>query len=173
MDYKIVSKALASSVIKVLPDFISLQQMTYVKNEFSESHRSIVDMIEIADTLIKEGFLVTMDMEKTFDSLYHTFVISVLKKTGFGNNFVSWIETLISKQESCIISDGNTTKYFYLERWARQGDPIHPISLSLFRSITFWLETIRTSKILIFLIIYFYTQLVQMIQHFFLKTRNQ
>ena len=126
MDYKIISKALASSVRKVLPDFISLQQMTYVTNEFGESDRLIADMTEIADTLIKEGFLVTMDMEKTFDSLYHTFVISVLKKAGFGNNFVSWIETLISKQESCIINGGNTTKYFHLERWARQGDPILP-----------------------------------------------
>ena len=65
-----------------------------------------------------------MDIEKTFDSLDHTFVISVLKKFGFGNNFASWTETLISKQESCTINGGNTTKYFHLERGARQGDPI-------------------------------------------------
>ena len=65
-----------------------------------------------------------MDIEKAFHSLDHTFVISVLKKFGFGNNFVSWIETLISKQESCVINGGNTTQYFHLERGARQGDPI-------------------------------------------------
>ena len=41
-----------------------------------------------------------MDIEKVFDPLDHTFVISVLKKFGFGKNFVSWIETSISKQES-------------------------------------------------------------------------
>ena len=40
-----------------------------------------------------------MDIEKAFDSLDHTFLISVLKMFGFGNNFVNWIETLISKQE--------------------------------------------------------------------------
>ena len=34
------------------------------------------------------------------------------------------IETLISKQESSLINDGNTTQYFHLERGARQGDPI-------------------------------------------------
>ena len=60
----------------------------------------IADIIEITDVLIKEGFLVTMGIKKAFDSLDHTFVISVLKKFGFGNNFVNWIETLISKQES-------------------------------------------------------------------------
>ena len=47
-----------------------------------------------------------------------------IEKIGFGNNLVSWIKTLITKQESCIISNGNTTQYFHLERRACQGDPI-------------------------------------------------
>ena len=84
----------------------------------------IADIIEITDILNKEGFSVTMDIEKALDSLDHTFLISVLKMFGFGNNFVNWIETLISKQESCVINDGNTTQYFHLERGAHQGDPI-------------------------------------------------
>ena len=49
-----------------------------------------------------------------------------MKKVGFGNSFVGWNETLISRQESCVINDGNTTQYFHLERGARQGDPISP-----------------------------------------------
>ena len=65
-----------------------------------------------------------MDIEKAFDSSDHLFVVSLLKKFGFGSNFVSWIETLISKQESCAINGGNATKYFHLERGARQVDPI-------------------------------------------------
>ena len=84
----------------------------------------IADIIEITDIFNKEGFLVTMDIEKAFDSLDHTFLISVLQKFGFGNNFVKWIETLISKQESCVINVGNITQYFHLERGARQGDPV-------------------------------------------------
>lgn len=50
-----------------------------------------------------------MDIEKTFDSLDHAFLIFVLKKFGFGNKFVSWIEALISRQESCLINGENTT----------------------------------------------------------------
>ena len=55
-----------------------------------------------------------MDIEKAFNSLDHIFVISVLKEFGLGNNFVGWFETLISKQESCAITGGNTTQYFHL-----------------------------------------------------------
>ena len=124
VDHKIISKALASRFKKVLTNLISPQQTAYVENRFiGESGRLIAD-IEITDILNKEGFLVAMDIEKAFDSLDHTFLISVLKKFGFGNNFVNWIETLISKQESCVINGGDTTQYFHLEREARQGDPI-------------------------------------------------
>ena len=65
-----------------------------------------------------------MDIEAAFDSLDQNFVISVLTKFGFGNNFFSWIETLISKQESCVINSVNFSQYFHFERGTRQGDPI-------------------------------------------------
>ena len=115
VDYKIISKPLASRLKKVLPNLISPQQTAYVENKcISESGRLIADIIQITDVLSIEGFLVAMDVEKAFDSLDHTSVISVLKKIGFGNNLVSWIETLIWKQESCAINGCSTTQYFHL-----------------------------------------------------------
>ena len=50
--------------------------------------------------------------------------MQILRKFGFGIDFVSWIKTILKNQESCIINGGKTTKYFKLERGARQGDPI-------------------------------------------------
>ena len=175
MDYKIISKALASRLKKVLPNLISPQQTAYVEKKFiGESGRLIANTIEITVILNKERYLVATDIEKAFDSFDHTFLISVLKKVGFGNNFVNWIETLISEQESCVINGGNTTQYFHLERGVRQGDPISAyIFILALEVLSFWLETIKTSKVSIFLIIFFYTLLMQMMQCFFLKTRSQ
>ena len=160
MDYKIITKALASRVKKVLPNLISPQQTAYVENRFiGERGRLIADNIEITDVINKEGFLVTMDNEKAFDSLDYTFVISVLKKFSFGNNFVSWIETLIS-----------VFKYFHFERGARQGDPISAyIFILALKVLSFLVRNNKDIKGLNF----FYAQLMQMIQRFFLKTRNQ
>ena len=78
----------------------------------------------MSEILNLEGYIVTMDIEKAFDSLSHTFLISVLKKFGFGNDFLNWIKLLIECQESCIMNSGTTSRYFQLERGARQGDPI-------------------------------------------------
>ena len=40
------------------------------------------------DILDITGYLVTMDIEKTFDSLDNDFLLSTFKKCGFDENFV-------------------------------------------------------------------------------------
>ena len=124
VDLKIISKALSEKLKKVLPDLISSQQTAYVKNRhIGECGRLISDIIKIAK-IKKIGFLVTMDIEKAFDSLDHKFLIYALEKYGFGKKFISWVKILLRNQESCVLNWGTTTKYFLLERGARQGNPI-------------------------------------------------
>ena len=65
----------------ILPFPISSNQTAYVKKRFiSESGRVISDILEIANTLAAEGFLVTIDIEKTFDSVNHCFSRQILQK---------------------------------------------------------------------------------------------
>ena len=86
-----------------------------------------------------EGFLVTMDVEKAFDSLDHNFLISALEKYGFGKNFISWVKILLKNQESCVLNGGTTTKYFLIGRGARQSDPISAYLFILALQILFHL----------------------------------
>ena len=89
VDTKILSKSLAEKLKNVLPELISSNQTAYVKNRcISESGRLISDVIEMCDILDISGYLVTMDIEKAFDSLDHDFLLSALKKFGFGENFI-------------------------------------------------------------------------------------
>ena len=66
----------------------------------------------------------TIDIEKTFDSLDHTFLISTLEKFGFGKTFIDCMKIFLNEQGPCIINEEITTKYFKLEKGARQGDPM-------------------------------------------------
>ena len=71
---KIISKVLSTGIKYVLPFLVSSNQTAYVKNRFiSESERAISDILEIANALALEGFLVTVDIEKAFDSVNHCF----------------------------------------------------------------------------------------------------
>ena len=90
VDMKILSKALTKRLKEVLTCLISTQQTVYVQNRnIGESGRIISDIIEIVNIGQMEGFLVTMDVGKAFDSLDQKFLISVLKYFGFGQNFIS------------------------------------------------------------------------------------
>ena len=75
-----------------------------LKTYICESRRLISDVIVIAKIKKLEGFLVTIDVEKAFDSLYHNFLI------------------LLRDRESCVINGSTTTKYFSLGRGAQEGD---------------------------------------------------
>ena len=100
-------------------------QVAYVNNRFiSESGRLISDVLEITNSLDTEGLLMTVDIEKAFDSINHSFLMCVLKKFGFGNDFRKWIQILTKNSESCVINGCKTTPYFKLDRGTRQGDPI-------------------------------------------------
>ena len=84
-----------------------------------------------------DGFLVVIDIEKAFDSLDHDFLILTLGKYGFGKNFILLVKILLRDQESCVINDGTTTKYFSLGRGAHQGDPISAFLFILALEILF------------------------------------
>ena len=61
--------------------------------------------------------------------------ITALKKFGFGETFIKWIQIISRNQESCIINGGTTIKYFELEKSARQGDSIYSYLVILFLEI--------------------------------------
>ena len=85
--------------------------------------RLISDILKWVSLDLK-GYIATVDIEKAFASFSHSSLLACLKKYGYENDFIKWVEMLLECQESCIINGGNTTKHFELQKGARQGDPI-------------------------------------------------
>ena len=117
---------------------ISPNQNAYVKSRcISEGGRLIYDILKMSEVLIKESFLVTIDIEKALESVNHHFLIAILKKIGFGTEFIEWIKVLLNTKESCVINGGKTSKYFKPERVTRQGDPISAYLLIILLEVVF------------------------------------
>ena len=90
VDAKILSKAISNKLKTVLPTLISSPQTADLKNRFiRESGRLISDVIEISSCFNITAFLVSMDIQKAFDSRDDSLLILVLK------NFITWIEILL------------------------------------------------------------------------------
>ena len=96
-----------------MSDIISHAQTAYVNGRFiGESTRLISDILEATDRYYIGGYILTADIEKAFDSMDHTFLIACLKKYGFGSYFCDWNNILLSKNSSCVLNGGTTSKYF-------------------------------------------------------------
>ena len=48
------------------------------------------------ECLNKEGFLVTVDIEKAFDPVNHFLLIAILEKMDFGTEFIEWTKILLN-----------------------------------------------------------------------------
>ena len=109
-DANLLSKVLAERLKNVLPSIVKSDQTAYVKNRFlGESVRLISDVLEITKKLNIEGYVLTIDIEKAFDSVDHPFLYAALSKIGFDKEFIDWIKVLNNGQESCILNGGEST----------------------------------------------------------------
>ena len=97
-DLKRISKSLATTV---LSNLINAGQTAYVNERFiGESGRLIEDAIKVCNIQKISDYLLTVDFKRTFDLLNHKLLIGVIKKHGFGEDFVDWIKILLQNQES-------------------------------------------------------------------------
>ena len=114
--------------------------------------KSDLDVLEYMKTSELPGYLITIDIEKAFDSVDHTFLVAVLKKFGFGDDFIRWVRIILNRQESCIMNNGHSTCYFPLSSGTRQGDPISAYLFILVMEIFLYKSVLtQTSKVLHYL----------------------
>ena len=106
-DMKILSEVMAQRLKKTLPFLTSANQSAYVDRRFVSKGGRL-----ISETLKLDRLLATIDIQKAFDSVDHSFLISTLERYRFDNRFPKWVKSLLKNQASCIINGGNTTRYF-------------------------------------------------------------
>ena len=113
---------MAAELKSVLPSLTASQQTVYVPNRYiGEAGRLPSDILDISDKLSIDDCLVTVDFEKAFSFLDQGFLLVILKKIVFGDNFIDWIKILLTNQECCSInaSGGSNTPYLKLEKYTR------------------------------------------------------
>ena len=111
---------------KVLPNLTSSKQTAYVTQRcINKSGRKLIsDLFGVTKKMKVKGYLLTIDLEKAFDLLEHTFLISTLEKFEFGKTVKDLIKIFLNEQESCVINERITRKYFKLEKGGRQGKSV-------------------------------------------------
>ena len=87
IDYKIASSVIANRMKLVLPNVISESQTSFLKCRFiGETTRIIYDVLDYCKTNNLPGLLLTIDFEKTIDTIDWDFIDKTLQSFNFGQS---------------------------------------------------------------------------------------
>ena len=71
--------------------------------------------------------MISVDQEKAFDRVNHSFLQRVLEWFYFGPDFQRWVSVVYHDISSCVINNGGLPRAFNLERGVRQGCSLSPL----------------------------------------------
>lgn len=132
VDAKILAKALASRLERLLPAMISEEQTGFIKGrQLFYNVRTLLNIIYSKNSTITPEVVISVDAEKAFDRVEWNFLLAVLNKFGLGDIFISWIRLLYTSPEASISTNGIQSAYFPLSRGTRQGCPLSPLLFAL------------------------------------------
>ena len=124
-DYKIASRAIACRLRNVMAKVVSPDQTCSVPDRFiGENVRLLIDSVFYAGTRNLPLALVSLDQEKAFDRVEWPYLLSVLRKMGFGPSFCRWVHLFYTGPRSSVLINGFFTPFFNLSRGVRQGCPL-------------------------------------------------
>ena len=124
LDLKIITKALANRIKPILHILVNENQTCIPGRRIETNIHIMQNLIDHVNETDGNLAIIFLDQEKAFDRMSHSFIIKTLKKFGFGNYFIKWIETLNGDSKSFVKVNGFETFEFKLERGVRQGCPL-------------------------------------------------
>jgi len=111
VNYKILSKAIASRIEKALQRSINCNQTGFMKGRYIGRNIRLTEIQNIP------GIFLLLDFRKAFDTVEWDFIQQTLNLFNFGSSLKQWVKTLYTNTESAV---------FKLSRGVRQGCPLSP-----------------------------------------------
>ncbi|KAL2096374.1 hypothetical protein ACEWY4_008522 [Coilia grayii] len=121
-DYKLLSKVLANRLSKVLDEVIHPDQTYCVPGRSIQNNISFIrDVFDLGKLMDLSFGLVSVDQEKAFDRVEHSYLWNNLAAFGFCQEFVDKIRVLYCDIESILKVNGGLCAPFKVKRGVRQG----------------------------------------------------
>ena len=97
---------------------------------FFNIHKSINVIHPINKLKDKKRMIISIDGEKAFDKIQHSFMIKTLQKAGIERTYLNIIKAIYDKPTANILN-GENLKAFPLKSGTRQGWPLSPLLFNI------------------------------------------
>ncbi|GBG62547.1 hypothetical protein CBR_g31186 [Chara braunii] len=126
--YKILAKTLARRLGELLPRLVGKDQGAFVQGRsIFENIATAMEALELIEGEDLDIAVLMIDLEKAYDRLNWTFVMTTLRVLGFGDPLCSWIKALYAYATTVVQVNGVCSQEFKLSRSLRQGCPLAPL----------------------------------------------
>jgi len=130
--YKIVAKLLANKLKRIMPDIIDERQSVFIAG------RQLLHSVIITNEAVKEAkrgqkscMVFKVDFERAYDSVSWDFLIYMLRRMGFCNKWIHWIQGCLKSASVSVLVNGSPTSEFIPQSGLRQGDPLAPLLFNI------------------------------------------
>ena len=93
------------------------------------------DVIKYANSKNIQAAILSIDQEKVFDRMDHSFLIKTLEHLNLGNIFITWIKTLMKNISSQVKIKGFLTELFSMTRGIKRADPLSVLLYAIIAEI--------------------------------------
>ena len=127
-DYKILAKILVNKIQPHLHTIIHPNQYCSIPGRNIETlNHNIRDIITYAHVKHIQVALLSIDQEKAFDRVAHSYLFEVLRKCNLGTQVEGWVRLLYQAPQSRLLVNQILTAPFPVQRSVRQGCPLSPL----------------------------------------------
>ena len=131
-DHKIISKVINNRLCPLLPSSVNHNQSGFIKPcLIGDNVRLMFDIIDYANCKNVPSAVLSIDVQKAFDSLNWSFILAMLRTYGFGDFLIDLIKMIYKGPKCCLINSNFLRSFFNVIRGVRQGDPLSPTIFSL------------------------------------------